>query len=310
MKLSSVGYYVVSLYFTTLPAFAVDSENDLEILAQRGKGIITQEMFAARADKIPADLRQTTLRDRNRLKDILNGLLLQAQLAADAREAGFDQEPNIIARMQSAAEVELADAWLENFVKLQPAADFEALANEYYQLHREEILSSPKVNVSHILLSTKERPDVKAQDMAESVRQQIMENPALFDELVMKYSEDPSVTSNKGKFMNVKKGDMVKAFEKAAFALQPGEISDPVKTAYGYHIIRLDAYIAPEILKFDDVKAQLVERERQRHEERIKVNYLSSLTSLDVAMKEEALREMARRQFGEEVLESAVKGEN
>ena len=68
------------------------------------KGVVTQQMFSARADKIPADIREPTLRNGNRLRDVINGMLLRAQLAADAREAGFDQNQVVIDRMKLAAE--------------------------------------------------------------------------------------------------------------------------------------------------------------------------------------------------------------
>jgi len=58
-------------------------------------------------------------------------------------------------------------------------------------------------------------------------------------------------------------GDMVKPFEEAAFALEPGEISEPVKTDYGYHVIRLDAYYEPTMMTFEEVKPQLVALERK-----------------------------------------------
>ena len=131
MKHSSVVYCIASLCFIPLFASADNSVNELEILAQRGKGVVSQQAFAARADKIPADLRLGALRDGNRLKDVLNDLLLRSQLAEDAREAGFDQEPIVIGRMQLAAEAELAEAWVQHYVAMQPAADFEALASEY-----------------------------------------------------------------------------------------------------------------------------------------------------------------------------------
>ena len=60
------------------------------MLATRGKGVVTQDEFAARADRIPADARVATLRNQNRLQDVINNLLLRAQLAADAKDAGFD----------------------------------------------------------------------------------------------------------------------------------------------------------------------------------------------------------------------------
>ena len=83
-------FCVVTGMLIQLPiAQAKAPEVDAEILAQRGKGIVTQEMFAARADKIPADVRYEALRNGKRFTDLINALLRDAQLVAEAREAGF-----------------------------------------------------------------------------------------------------------------------------------------------------------------------------------------------------------------------------
>ena len=287
----------------------VDADES-EILARRGKGVVTHEEFSARADRIPKRARLTTLRDRNRLRDVVNTLLLRSQLATDAREAGFDKEALVINRMQLAADAELAEAWMQHYVTMQGGADYEALAFQYYQLHGHEMLSETRVDVSHILISTRERSKEDALALVNSVYVQVMESPELFDELIKEYSEDSSALSNHGKFKGVKKGDSAGAFEKAAFAMQPGEISQPVSTQFGYHIIRLDDYLEAEQRSFDEVKQQLIERETAKHEERIKNDYLTSLSSLNVEMTEDALREMVRRQFGEEVLAPEANGEN
>lgn len=292
---------VTSLTFVTFVG-ASSPDTDDEILAKRGKGVVTQGEFSARADRIPEDVRFATLRNNVRIRDLLNHLLLQYQLAADAREAGFDKEKMVIDRMQLAADMELADAWLQHYVEQQPKADFEALAYETYLLERDTMLSPETIDVSHILVSTEEREDDDARALADSIYEQLQESPELFDDLVTRHSEDPSASANKGKFKGVKKGDMVKPFEQAAFALEAGEISSPVKTSYGYHIIRLDAYHEPTEVSFETVKPQLVDREKEKHRQRIRRDYLSSLSALDVEMTEEALREMIRREFGEEVL--------
>ena len=231
-------------------------------------------------------------------------MLLRAQLAADAREAGYDKEKIVIDRMKLAADSELAEAWVEHYIEMQPEADFEQLAREYYELNKSGMMSEPKIDVSHILISNEERSDDEAKALADSIVIKIRENPASFDELVITYSEDPSSTGNKGKFYKVKKGDMVTAFEEVAFALENGEISDPVKTGYGYHIIRLDAHIPSTQMSFEEVKDPIMANERKRHGDRIKRDYLSSLTSLDVEMTKEALEEMVRRQYGEDYVES------
>jgi peptidyl-prolyl cis-trans isomerase C len=303
-------FVVISLLFFTLTTQANDLSNESGILAERGNGVVTQSAFAARADKIPADARKAVLRNRNRVRDLINTTLLRSQLAYDAREAGFDKEQLVMDRMQLAAEAELAEAWAQHYVQMQPKADYEALAHEYYLLHQEETLSSPKIDVSHILISNKTRTDEEAQALADTVSSQLKENPGLFDELVLTYSEDPSAQSNKGKFTGVKKGDMVKPFEVTAFALEVGAISEPVRTEYGYHIIRLDAKIAPEKLSFDQVKTQLIETERKAHEERIIQDYILSLTSLEVKMTQEALEEMVRAQFGEDYVDTQDDAQN
>jgi parvulin-like peptidyl-prolyl isomerase len=234
----------------------------------------------------------------------VQALLLRAQLAADAREAGYDKQQIVIDRMKLAAQSELAEAWVEHYIEMQPEGDFEQLAREYYELNKQGMMSKPKIDVSHILVSNEDRTDDEAKALADSIVKKIAENPASFDELVMTYSDDPSSATNKGKFFKVKRGDMVKEFEEAAFASKDGEISEPVKTNYGYHVIRLDAHIESTQMAFEDVKQAIMARERKNHADRIKRDYLSSLSSLDVEMTKEALEEMVRRQYGDDTFDS------
>jgi len=299
MKPLSVALLTMSFSLFLSDSDAADSVVDSDILAQRGKGTVTQQAFTARADMIPSNVRRGALRDRNRLRDVINTLLLRSQLAQDARETGFDIEEIVIERMRLAAEAELSKAWVQHYVESQPAADYEAMAHEYYLLNQERILSSDQISVTHILISTEDRSDDEAKTLVVSISRQLEEEPTAFDELVMKYSEDPSAIANKGKFFNINRGDMVEPFENVAFALSVGEISEPVRTGYGYHIIRLDEHPDRKKLKFDDVKPTLMQEARSKHEERIKADYLATLTSLDVNMSEAALEEMVKRLYGE-----------
>ena len=294
---------VVTLLGIGMTTYANDTESSAGILAKRGKGIVSQDEFEARAAKIPERYRLQTIRDRNRLRDLINGMLVNAQLAADAKEAGFETNELVIERMRLAAQTELAAAWLQHYVASSPPADYETLAHEYYLLNKDEMLSEEKVDVTHILVSKDERSYEEALEIARDINAQLQENPDAFVELVEKYSDDSSAPSNKGSFKNVKRGDLVKPFEEVAFSLEPGQISEPVKTQYGYHIVRLDAYIAPQVQPFEQVKRQLVDAERKRHEDRIRNDYIGQLTSLGVEMTQENIEEMVRRQFGEDYVD-------
>jgi peptidyl-prolyl cis-trans isomerase C len=287
---------------------AAEPDQESEILATRGKGVVTQGVFSARAEKIPAEARLATLRDGNRLEDVIYDLLLNSQLAADAREAGFDKESHIQARMQLAAETELSAAWLQNYKETRPVADYEQMAREYYQINKKKIVTSRKVDVSHILISTKERSPEEALVLATSLREQLQSDPSLFDEMITEYSEDPSAASNQGRFFAVKPGAMVKPFEDTAFTLDEGEISEPVKTQYGYHIIRLDAKIAPQQMSFEDVKERLIANQKKQHIDRIILNYLDGFASQDVEISQEALELLVDRLFGEDYVDPYTNG--
>lgn len=309
MKSFLILILVFALQGIPQAAAADNAESEADMLAQRGKGAVTQDAFSARAAQIPNEYRLKILRDRNRFRDILNSMLLNSQLAADAREAGFEMDQQVIERMQLAAESELAAAWLQHYIASQPAADYEALALDYYKLNKGDMLSLAKIDVTHILVSNSERSDEEALELANSLYSQVIENPSSFNEMALLHSDDPSAASNQGSFKGVKRGDMVGPFEKKAFSLEPGEIAEPVMTQYGYHIIRLDAYIAPQVLPFEEVKGELVDRQRRAHEKRIDADYRDQLTSLNVDMSQENMEEMIRRQFGEDYVDPYTNNE-
>ncbi len=105
-----------------------------------------------------------------------------------------------------------------------------------------------QVKASHILIQYKgsrgssgkiKRSKEEAFKLAEKIAREAKSGKTSFEELAQKYSDDPSAKSNKGNLGYFSWGQMVDAFQKAAFSMQPGEISDPVETPYGYHIIKV-----------------------------------------------------------------------
>ncbi len=115
------------------------------------------------------------------------------------------------------------------------------------------------VKASHILIRSPKTDDAKkrqaAQDKAKQIKKQIADG-ADFDEMARKNSDDSSARSG-GDLGYFSKGQMVPEFEKAAFALPVGGVSDVVETPFGYHIIKVDEKRAARKLRFDDVKTDL-----------------------------------------------------
>lgn len=304
MKSVLLFSHMITFSLVSFSIIANDQLLDSEILAKRGDGVLSQARFEARAAKIPAENRRATLRDNERLKTLINTLLLRAQIVADARVDGYDKQPIVVERMNLAAEAELAEAWVEHYIDSQPDGNYEQLAQEFYALNKHKMMSNPTIDVSHILISSEDRSDAEAKSLAESLSIRAKNQPEDFDKLIADHSDDPSSASNKGRFYKVKRGDMVKTFEDSAFSLKNGEISGPVKTSYGYHVIRLDKHNEAIQMTFEEAKEPLISQARKKHDDRIRNDYLSRLSQLDVEMTKEALEEMVRRQFGEDAVKS------
>ena len=118
----------------------------------------------------------------------------------------------------------------------------------YYDQHRDQYRTPDQVKVSHILIKTPlpgpdgkvdEKGAAEAQRRAEDLLKQLKAGAKLED-LAKKYSEDPGSAKQGGSLGWIGKGQTVPEFEKAAFSLPKGQISDLVKSSYGFHIIRVD----------------------------------------------------------------------
>ncbi len=129
-----------------------------------------------------------------------------------------------------------------------------------------EYFNTEEVKASHILINDEE--------LANEIRARI-EKGEDFKELAMQYSEDPGSKELGGDLGFFGRGRMIPEFEEAAFALEIGEVSEPISSMFGYHIILLEDRIT-ETVEFDEVKesilAHLKRLSFQAHTEELKIN--------------------------------------
>jgi len=152
---------------------------------------------------------------------------------------------------------ELATQWIDYQVEQGLSnADWDALAREYYQVNKQDLLTDPKIHTRHILVSTDERPLYEAVLFAESLRQRILAGED-FAALAQEYSDGPSGETG-GDLGFTSPGQLVPEFERAVSSLNPGELADLTATAYGVHIIELIARQAPEARDYESVREELI----------------------------------------------------
>lgn len=172
----------------------------------------------------------------------------------------------------------------EDFVYGLDAGQIAGPVNSGVGLHivRVDSVKAPdgEVLVEHILKLTRDKtPGQQAQALAQiDSIYSLVKSGADFGEIASRESEDPGSASQKGRLPWFGRGRMVKPFEDAAFALEPGEISSPVKTDYGYHIIRkIDVRRKPDLKELrQSIEQGMAQDERGGMAKRRKLDELAA----------------------------------
>ncbi len=120
----------------------------------------------------------------------------------------------------------------------------------YFEENKESFFQAEEIEASHIL--------VEDEDTAKEVKQKLDDGDD-FSELAASYSTDDSNKDNGGELGYFGEGEMVEAFEEVAFAMEVDEVSDPVKTDYGYHIIKVTDHKEAKEANLEDAKEEIKE---------------------------------------------------
>ncbi|MEW6086875.1 MAG: peptidylprolyl isomerase [Candidatus Omnitrophota bacterium] len=195
------------------------------IIAKIGNTKITVKEFERKYSSIPPQYKMFFSGEDGKRK-FLEEIIKEKILAEKARNMGIDKKEDIREIIEDIKDNILAKemyaAKNEELVKSTSVTDEEVA---------KEISTSETIGrASHILL----KDETKAKDILKRVKK-----GEDFGKLASEFSEDPSAKRNNGDLGTFSKGDMVPEFDNAIFALKIGEItSDPVKTSFGYHIIK------------------------------------------------------------------------
>ena len=189
----------------------------------------------------------------------------QRALATQARAAKHDETPEARRQLALGANRVLADSWIDHLAgqKAPTDAQLDAHARTTYNANPNQFMQPEQVHARHILVAVNAgRNDAQAKARADELLAQLRQGRP-FDELAREASDDKGSGQRGGDLGTFGKGSMVPEFEAAAFALtKPGQLSEPVKSQFGYHVIELLERIPARRQTFEDVRAELREDAR------------------------------------------------
>lgn len=225
------------------PGFAQDQENQPDEVVARVDGTpITRNQLDLAEDELGPDLAQLPAATRDAV--VLQYVVELTLLAGAAREAGLDQTDQY-KRLSRYYELRaLRDVFFQEEIRANVTDE---AAQQLYDERIGNAEPEAEVRARHILVET--------EDAAKAVIEQLNDG-ADFAELAQQESTGPSA-ANGGDLGFFSKEQMVAPFAEAAFALEPGSVSEPVQTQFGWHVIKVEEKRDREAPKFADIKEQL-----------------------------------------------------
>ena len=179
------------------------------------------------------------------INQIADELVNQELLYLDAVENKLEEEEAFKKELEIAKENILKQYAINKI--FQDIVISEEEINQFYNENKEHFQTPESARASHILVDDEEQ----AKEILEEIN-----NDLAFEEAASKYSNCPSKTQG-GDLGEFTRGRMVPEFEAAAFSMEEGEISEPVQTQFGYHIIKLAYKKESGISPLEEVKNQI-----------------------------------------------------
>ncbi len=239
------------------------------VVAEQGGVKITLDDLDAFAATLPDNQRAGFFDSPTRIEGTISRLLVQKQLAKQAQENGLANTAVVRRQVELAQEDALSKARILQFRSDLKIPDFSRRAQEDYLANKQKYVERGILNVQHVLIEAKDRTPAEARALAETVRKEAVANPADFDALVTKYSEEEGSDQTKG--LVTQAGDdkkYVAEFVHAAKALKKvGDISPVVQTAYGFHVLKLVERTPDRTPSFAEVKNSIIEGMRSAYVE-------------------------------------------
>jgi peptidyl-prolyl cis-trans isomerase C len=282
----------ITVACSALEALAAEEQISQGTVAVVNGSVITQEEFDREIDGLLQRLASMgrSFDDSQLLalkKEVLEGLINAELLYQETQrrgitveEAAIDEElktlkggfANEDAFRAALSTAHLSEALLRSQIKRRQAIEHfiaqefaekvrvsDKQTKDYYDSHPQSFRQPEQVRASHILIKVDPKADesqrAEARKQIEEIKRKLQEGED-FATLAKSFSQSPSGARG-GDLGYFRRGEMVGPFEEAAFALKPGEVSDPVETTFGYHLIRVIDKKPETTIPYEDIKDRI-----------------------------------------------------
>lgn len=253
MKTNSIVKIIITVLCITLfggckkgsDSSQAEPKKDAQVMAEVNGKAITTDDFEGELKNLPEYLKSMSDSAQGR-KEMLDTMVVRELILQQASKDGLDKGPEVAKKLEDLKKRLIVEAYLKKKVESDTTVSDEEL-KKFYEQNKDKFKADAQIRASHILVSTEQ----EAKDLLSKLKA-----GGNFEELAKGHSKDSSAAKG-GDIGWFGKGAMVPPFEKALMALKEGQLSDVVRTDYGYHIIKLTGKRPAGLRPFDEVKEQI-----------------------------------------------------
>ncbi len=255
-----------------------------DVLAKVGASSVSTADFNRDLEALPDYARQMFEGPEGAAK-FLDEVVKKEILYQQALKEGLDKDPQFAKKVENFRKLTLISSLLEKEI-MAKAKVSESDAKDYYTKHKQDFAATSQIRASHIL--------VKTEAEANKVLARLQKGEK-FETVAKEVSLDKPSAANGGDVGYFSRGQMVPEFERGAAALKVGEISKPVKTSFGYHIIKVTDRKTGPIVEFEKVKDVIMQRLSAEKQKEAFDNYVTELKkTYQVEINKEALAKLSK----------------
>ena len=243
--------FVIFAFVASACGSAPGSGQQGKVLAVVDGQPLTEAVLLKEAESLPPYVR-TILETAQGRAQFLESVITRDLMMREALRRGIDRRPEVADRIAMARKSIVLEALLRDVAEKAPGLSDAALRKIYDanpSLHQ----VGERVRVSHMLFRDKGRAlQILARAKAGEPFESLMKEVA---------ATNGEVAADLGE---IERGNFVKEFEVAAFAATPGEVTGPIKTTYGYHVIKVYAKSPAGTISFEEMKPKLLAEQREQ----------------------------------------------
>ncbi|MDD2987863.1 MAG: peptidylprolyl isomerase [Zoogloea sp.] len=286
--------FFLSLLLAAAPCLAEDKV----LMKHEGTVLRQGDLTRAVSTFVPPDQIGAFYADEKKVRDTIVRVFIQRKLAeeAAARKLSSEERATIEdAKLRAQSQVQI-----EYLINKRTQPDFGSAALEAYKANKEKYTTPERVQVEHILIDMKSRTEEAALARANEIRALVLKGDRKFSDIAREYSDDSSVSRNGGDLGLFAKGAMVKPFEDAAFAMKNvGDVSEPISTKFGFHILRYLGREPSGYTPFEKVKEGLEKEEKSKFRSRVLNEEFERVSKVNgVQVDQDAIKELLKPVVG------------